>query len=200
MEGDLPAPAGHPAGWRSVLRALWRGVLAAVVGALSAGAALGFLVLIGAIQLSTLGAHEAGLLNSVSALPWWRIIAVSTGGGLLVGLLVRFVVPGRRNYGPGEIIESVREGAARMSLPTGLASAAVSVISIGTGASVGRYGPAVHLGATLGAWLGDLFRLDRADRVALLGAGVAAAIAAAFNAPLAGVLFAHEVVVGSTLR
>jgi len=83
-----------------------------------------------------------------------------------------------------------------MSLRAGLGAAVVSATSLGVGASTGREGPVVHLGATLSAWLARRLRLSAALSRTLLGCGVAAAVAASFNAPIAGVFFALEVVVG----
>jgi CIC family chloride channel protein len=83
-----------------------------------------------------------------------------------------------------------------MSLRDGLMAAFISATSLGVGASMGREGPVVHLGAAVGSFLSQRLHLGRALRRTLLGCGVAAAIAASFNAPIAGVFFALEVVVG----
>lgn len=83
-----------------------------------------------------------------------------------------------------------------MSSRVGLRAALISALSIGTGASVGREGPAIHLGASISGWIGRRLHLHRALTRTLLGCGVAAAVAASFNAPIAGALFASEVVVG----
>lgn len=83
-----------------------------------------------------------------------------------------------------------------MSFRDGMFAALASAISIGSGASVGREGPVVHLGASLGSTLGSWFRLDRNAMRIMLGAGVAAGVAACFNAPIAGVFFAHELIIG----
>ena len=72
----------------------------------------------------------------------------------------------------------------------------ISAISIGSGASVGREGPVVHLGASLAAFVADKLNLSRGRALTVLGCGVAAAVASSFNAPIAGVFFALEVVVG----
>ena len=74
--------------------------------------------------------------------------------------------------------------------------ALASALSIGVGASVGREGPVVHLGASLGSWVAKRLHLGRVLARTLLGCGVAAAVAASFNAPIAGSFFALEVVVG----
>ena len=83
-----------------------------------------------------------------------------------------------------------------MSSRVGFVSAGCSALSIGTGASVGREGPAVHLGASLAGLIARKLHLSRSLSRTLLGCGVAAAVSASFNAPIAGALFATEVVVG----
>ena len=129
--------------------------------------------------------------------PWLAAatIAVPATGGLLVGLLMRYAMPGRRPQGPPDVIEAAQRGHGHVPLRGGLASAAAALLSLGSGASVGQYGPLVHLGATLGSAFG---RFARGARGALssigVGCGVAAAISTAFNAPIAGILFAHEVI------
>ena len=187
--GTEPGPVA------SIVAVVRLAVLAAVVGVVSAYASLGFLLGIGWVQSILVGSASAGLSAAIDQAPWWRVLLAPALGGLVVGLLVRYVMPGRVAQGPADVIEAVQVRDGRMPLRRGLLSAAASVISIGSGASVGRYGPALHLGATLGSWLARYVSVDRNARIALLGSGAAAAIAAAFNAPLAGILFAHEVVI-----
>lgn len=83
-----------------------------------------------------------------------------------------------------------------MSLQNGFSAALVSAASIGVGASVGREGPIVHFGASLGSWIARVAQIPQGQVRRLLGCGVAAGIAASFNAPIAGAVFAIEVVVG----
>jgi len=71
-----------------------------------------------------------------------------------------------------------------------------AIVSIGTGASVGPEDPSVQIGANLGSFLGQTLRLRENETAMLVGAGAAAAIAAAFNAPIAGVFFALEIIIG----
>lgn len=129
--------------------------------------------------------------------PWLMAatIAVPAVGGLLVGLITRYAIPGQRPQGPPDVIEAAQRGHGHVPLRGGLATAAAALVSLGSGASVGQYGPLVHLGATIGSAFG---RFSRAARGTLsnigVGCGVAAAIATAFNAPIAGILFAHEVI------
>ncbi|MDH3335529.1 MAG: chloride channel protein, partial [Rhodospirillaceae bacterium] len=117
-------------------------------------------------------------------------------GGLVVGVLVRIGLPENRPHGVADVIEASALKGGRMSLSDGLRAAIVNAISIGSGASVGREGPAVHLGAALAANIAKRLNLRRSVSRTLLGCGVAAAVAGSFNAPIAGALFANEVVIG----
>ncbi|WP_462330756.1 chloride channel protein [Thiohalocapsa halophila] len=120
-------------------------------------------------------------------------VAVPTLGGLVVGLLHRFIAEGRP-HGPPDVIAAVQTRQGRLPLRPGLLSAVSSLVSLGAGASVGQYGPLVHMGGTLGSLGARLLRAGRSDDNIAIACGVAAAIATAFKAPLAGILFAHEVV------
>ncbi len=120
-------------------------------------------------------------------------IAVPALGGLAVGL-VSLKIPGKRAGGPQDVIEAVHLADSRMAPRSGFLSAVASLLSLGSGASVGHYGPLVHLGATLGSLVGFTGRVSTWTIRVGVGCGVAAAIAAAFNAPIAGIIFAHEVI------
>ncbi len=119
-------------------------------------------------------------------------VAVPAIAGLVVGLLMKYShTPGPRS--PGDVILAVQSKMIRQQLPTshGIVNYFASIISLGAGASMGQYGPIVHMGATLG---NALNKLARTEPNVAIGCGVAAGIATAFNAPIAGVLFAHEVI------
>ncbi len=171
-------------------------LLAAVTGAVVAYAAIGFRLAIGYIQWPWLGTTSERVGTAAAHLPFWVILMVPVTGGVLTGLLLRFIMPGRRPQGVADVIESRALDEGRMDLKAGLTSAVITIVSLGFGASAGREGPVVHLGATLSSTLACLFKLPAAAVRALLGCGVAAAIAASFNAPIAGTLFALEVVLG----
>ena len=116
-------------------------------------------------------------------------------GGLAFGLILK-VLRWERFRGPAHVIVAVHERGGKMDVRDGIVTAACDALALGMGASVGRYGPAVQLGATIGSILGQSIGLTRAGLRVLLGCGVAAAISASFNAPIAGVIFAHEVIIG----
>lgn len=134
--------------------------------------------------------------TGATAVPAWRLILAPVAGGLLIGLFTRYVMPGGVPQGVSHVIEASALRAGRMSLRQGLGAAVISATSIGCGASVGREGPAVHLGASLASYVGRPLHLTRSQSRTLLGCGVASAVAASFNAPIAGVFFALEVVIG----
>ncbi len=197
------AQAGEPpANLLAALRRVTRNVqvilslLAVAIGLTAGLAAIGFRTIIDQVQRFGFGFGGEQMVTLVSALPSWRILLVPTAGGLLIGLFVHFFMPGRRPQGVAEVIEANALRGGRMPLAAGLKAALVSAVSIGAGASVGREGPVVHLGASLGAWASRRLHLGRTASRTLLGCGVAAAVAASFNAPIAGTFFALEVVVG----
>ena len=171
-------------------------VLAALIGFAGAYCAIGFRELYLAIQTIAFGTDADALIGEIGGLPAWQIVAAPTAGGLLVGLFYYFVMPGRHPQGVADAMESVAFRSGRMDWRAGLGAAFGSAASIGTGASVGREGPVIHLGASLASFVGARLALSRSQMVTLLGCGVAAAISASFNAPIAGVFFALEVVIG----
>ncbi|MCW9045600.1 MAG: chloride channel protein [Alphaproteobacteria bacterium] len=171
-------------------------VIALVVGAGVGVLCVGLRLSIQLIQKISYGDGSESFSEHVASLPWWQIVLIPTCGGLLVGLFIYFVMPGRRPQGVADTIEVCEFVGGKISVRAGLGAAFASILSIGTGASVGREGPAVHLGASFGSWLSERFRFTGPLTKAILGCGVAAAVASSFNAPIAGALFAHEVVVG----
>jgi len=171
-------------------------VLAVIIGAIGGGSAIAFREALAGIQFVFYGFSEERVATLAGALPWWHILAATTLGGLAVGLFVAFVMPGRRPLGVADVMEACALRGGRMGLSAGIGAAFVSALSLGVGASAGREGPVVHLGASLSAFVAARLRLGRALTQTLLGCGVAAAVAASFNAPIAGAFFALEVVVG----
>lgn len=169
-------------------------VLAIFVGAVTGWFALLFIDLINVFQTLLLGIQGEWLVEHIKSLPAWRVVLVPTVGGLLVGLFIYYFMPGRIPRGPADVISACEIGGGRISFREGVTAALASALSIGAGASVGREGPAVHLGASIAAQVGRMLSLTRSSSRVLLGCGVAAAVSASFNAPVAGALFAQEVI------
>ena len=171
-------------------------ILALIIGSTVGGAVILFREGINLFQHLFFQSEPGALNLAAASLSWWQILLVPSVGGLLVGLFIYRFMPDSRPHGLADAIESSSLRGGRMSGLTGLKAAFVSALSIGAGASVGREGPAVHLGASLGGWMSQRLHLSRSLSRTLLVCGAAAAVAASFNAPLAGALFANEVVIG----
>ena len=121
-------------------------------------------------------------------------VAVPTLGGLIVGVLLRHCSRHRRPLGPPDVIQAVQFRAPLPDARSGIVSTVAATVSLGFGASVGQYGPMVYLGAMFGSAVSRLrLRISNLPAIAV-ACGVAAAISTAFNAPIAGLVFAHEVV------
>ncbi|MBP1888277.1 chloride channel protein [Sinorhizobium mexicanum] len=170
-------------------------IIALLVGFTVAFAAILFRELIGVIQLPWLGTRSERVFSAASTLSWYWIIAAPITGGLVVGPML-ICMNARRVGTVPDVIEAVIDPDRKLDLRDGLLSSIVTAVSLGSGASAGREGPVVHLGAVLATAIAARSQMPKWSHETLLGAGVASAIAASFNAPIAGVLFAHEVILG----
>ena len=123
----------------------------------------------------------------------WLLLVVPTLGGLFTGLLVYTLAPEAEGHGTDNVIDAYhrRQGLIRPRVP--LIKIVASAATIGTGGSGGREGPIAQIGAGFGSYLATLLKLRPAERRVLMAAGMGAGIAAIFRAPLAGALFASEV-------
>jgi CIC family chloride channel protein len=151
----------------------------------------------------TVGYHPGGPANEPSLpalLPesteqfhWWMLLIVPAVGGLVSGFLVYTFAPEAEGHGTDSAIAAyhLKGGLIRPRVP--LVKIFASAVTLGTGGSGGREGPIAQIGAGFGSWLGGLLRLRPAERRLLMAAGMGAGIAAIFRAPLAGALFAAEV-------
>ena len=170
--------------------------LGLVVGCVSGLAVIGLRVAISSIEVFMFEIEIDAMSRFDLVVEHWRIILAPVVGGLVVGFITWKLMPNARNQGVADVMEASAMRAGHMSSRIGLISAINSAISVGTGASVGREGPAVHLGASLAGLIGRRLHLSRSLARTVLGCGVAAAVSASFNAPIAGALFATEVVLG----
>ena len=121
-------------------------------------------------------------------------VLVPALGGLIVGLIITRLVDEKRPLGPPDTVLMVQTPARPPSLKGGIASSFAAMVSLGSGASVGQYGPMVYLGTLVGAVAARLNLNMPNLRAIAVASGVAAAISTAFNAPIAGLVFAHEVI------
>jgi chloride channel protein, CIC family len=144
----------------------------------------------------TLGYRAVDVLSAFQALPWYARVLIPAVGGSLAGLLGAVAAKLKGGHGVGEVMEAVALGKGRISLRLTLLKAFGSFLAIVSGGSVGREGPLIQFGGGLGSTLGRLFRLRERQIRGLIAAGAAAGFAAAYNTPIAAVLFVVEVVSG----
>jgi CIC family chloride channel protein len=168
-------------------------LLGAVAGTLSATLANGFVAAIGWLNDLLLISPRSRMMEERAWLVALAIVAVPTAGGLVGGTLHRFITE-RRAHSPADLIAAVQTRRGRLPLRDGFLTGLSSLISLGSGASVGQYGPVVHIGGTVGSGLARLLRAGVSSDNIAIACGVAAAISTVFHAPIAGILFAHEVV------
>ncbi len=126
----------------------------------------------------------------------WSIALIPAFGGLVVGLIVHFFAKEESHGGVAGVMESVALAGGRLRYQRAPAKVVVAAISIGSGASLGPEDPSVQIGANVGSMFGQLLHLSDERVRTLVASGAAAGIAAAFNAPIAGVFFALEIVLG----
>ena len=124
------------------------------------------------------------------------VILLPMLGGLIVGPLIHFLAPEAKGHGVPEVLTAIATKGGRIRPVVVLVKALGSAITIGSGGSVGREGPIVQIGAALGSTIGQVFKLSERRIITLVASGAAAGIAATFNAPIAGVMFAIEVILG----
>lgn len=180
--------------WSSRQPHLW--VLSAIVGVLVAFAAIVFREFVGAVQWIWLGDASEKVSIAMQEIDWKWILLTPTVGGLVVGIALEKFLSTHRINNIADVMESCTKGGKDIDVKTGIGSAVLSAFSLGVGASAGREGPLVHLGATLASLAGTFFSLPQWGAKTLLACGVAGAISASFNAPIAGLLLAHELILG----
>lgn len=169
--------------------------IALIIGIAAGFAALLFRTGISWLQSIAYGVDDVRTLHSFAqTLPWYWIWIIPILGGLVVGLILHFFTPDGRARSVAEVIEGSALAEGRVEKKAGIASAFASLITLGTGGSTGREGPVVHLAAVISTWVSDRIHADGITGRDLLGCAVAAAVSASFNAPIAGALFALEVV------
>ncbi|MDR3517589.1 MAG: chloride channel protein [Azospirillaceae bacterium] len=171
--------------------------IAAVLGCV-VGALVTLLQLIVQLAHETLfGLGRGSHLSAGSDLvPQWRLVLLPTVGGFIVGLASLVI----KRFRPREVVDPIEANAlhgGRLSLNDSVNLVLMTVLSAGFGASVGMEAAYTQIGAGLSSKFGKLLRLRRGDLRMMVGCGAAAAIAAAFNAPLAGAFYAFELVIGS---
>lgn len=171
-------------------------ILASLIGLIGGIGAVGFRTLIETIQNLTIGGHT-DILRRVTDLPWQIKLLLPAAGGLVVGPLVYYLGRETKGHGVPEVMEAVALRGGRIRPRVMLLKTFVSAVTIGTGGSVGREGPIVQIGSSIGSAFGQWLGVSQDKLKVLVACGAAAGIAATFNAPIAGVMFAVEIILGN---
>ncbi len=192
---------------RDTLRSAWRLMrkhgpsqvqfwfIALAIGIASGYAALGFRKGISALQGWLYGAEDLHMLHSFAeTLHWYWILLIPIAGGLAVGLILNRFTDDGVVRSVADVIEGAALNEGRVEQKEGIASAFASMITLASGGSSGREGPVVHLASVISSWVSNRIHASGITGRDLLGCAVAAAVSVSFNAPIAGALFALEVV------
>ncbi len=163
--------------------------MAVLVGLVTGLCALAFIWLIDNLKILFTGL--SAVLAGVSPL---AVVVVPAIGGLVAGPLIYFFAREAKGHGVPEVMYALVMRGGRIRPPVVVVKALASAMCISTGGSAGREGPIVQIGSALGSTLGQVFHLSDARIRNLVACGAAAGIAATFNAPIAGVAFALEVI------
>ena len=171
-------------------------LLALLVGTIGGCGAWVFRLLIGLLHnIMFLGrfdlVYDANVHTPTN--PWGiGVVFVPVIGAMAVAWLVRTFAPEAKGHGVPEVMDAIHYNGGVIRPIVALIKSLASAISIGTGGSVGREGPIVQIGAAFGSTLGQIVRLPARQKITLIAAGSGAGIAATFNAPLGGIVFAIE--------
>lgn len=170
-------------------------ILAILIGTISGFAAIGFRQGIEVLQGTLYGSSDVGSFTElVSNLSWYWKLVIPTVGGLIVGLILHFYTVDGRAKSVADVIQDSALNNGKIDKRGGIASAMASLITLSSGGSSGREGPVVHVAAVISDWICEHVRVDSVTSRDLLGCAVAGAVSASFNAPIAGALFALEVI------
>ena len=168
---------------------------AALIGLLGGLGTIAFETAIHLFQDGFWGAMEPGI-EFLRDVPAWKIALVPAFGGLIVGLVTTFLVAEAKGHGVPEVMKAVALHGGIIRGRVAVAKILASAVTIGSGGSAGREGPIIQIGAAIGSRIGQAMGMSKRRLRTMVGCGAAAGIAATFNAPIAGALFAVEVILG----
>jgi len=213
MQADQPSPGSIRAPWRAMLRRQHQRLLhlreqlrpredgihlllAGIVGVLGGLVNIGFYYASQIAQQLAFGTQGEWTALAAAASPWLRLL-LPLAGAFLAGCTLYWAAGVARLPDSGNFLEVVVVGDGRLHVRSALAKAFSSLLTISTGGSIGREGPIIHLSATLASRLGQTGRAQPYRLRLLVACGAAAGMAAAYNAPVTGAVFAAQIVLGS---
>ncbi len=169
-------------------------LVALTLGSIASLAAIAFIEGVDWLNDVLLISPRSRIQNQYPLLITVATVLVPALGGLVVGILLQHFSSEKRPLGPPDAIKAVQLRKPLPNMRAGITSTLASLVAIGSGASVGQYGPMVYMGAIAGNFVGRLQSNIPNIQTIAIACGVAAAISTAFNAPIAGLVFAHEVI------
>lgn len=170
-------------------------LMAGIIGIIGGYGAVGFRWAIAIVQTTTFHV-KSPTFDILLQLPWYWRLAIPVIGGLIVGPIVTFFSSEAKGHGVPEVMAAVATKGGIIRGRVAAAKVVASAVTIGTGGSAGSEGPIVQIGSSVASTLGQLFRVSPRRMKTFVGCGAAAGIAATFNAPVAGMLFSLEIVMG----
>ena len=199
----VPHPRWHFRVLASTAATLRLWLWAAAAGAAAAASTLAFRWL--TLQIEWLGTGQSSdLVEAARAIPAWQRPIVCMIGGVLAGAVLQYGARWAARSKQGDhyldYIDAARQGRVDLNDRANLVRTVSAALSIGTGASIGREGPMVQLAAWASAWLARIVPIRPEQRSAIMVCGIAAGIASAYHAPVAGVVFVLELALGFFAR
>ena len=187
-DGPLPRSLSAPSLW----------VLSIAVGVIAGLGAVAFRALISLVHnllfLGKLSATYDANVHTPSS-PWGPfVVLVPVVGAFVVAFLVKSFAPEAKGHGVPEVMDAVYHRMGIIRPVVAVVKALASAVSIGSGASIGREGPIIQIGSSFGSTVAQALKLTAWQRVTMIAAGAGGGIAATFNTPVGGVLFAMEIV------
>ena len=173
----------HPDGWLNIIGAF--------IGVLTALGAIAFALTLEHLEHYT--EHLQGVLQGEDGTRLWLMPLIPMAGALVTGLLVYFFAREAAGHGVPQVLDAIVRRGGVLKKRIGFVKILSSISTVGTGGSAGAEGPIVQAGAVIGSSMAQKLRVDRKHINTLVGCGAAAGISSIFNAPIAGVFFALEI-------
>ncbi|MGD2110262.1 MAG: chloride channel protein, partial [Phycisphaerae bacterium] len=145
------------------------------------------------IEVAREAAYGSGAHAGLFAGRWWMLVVLPVVGALLVGQITYFFAKEAKGHGVPEVMDALHRAGGAIRPRVASAKAVASALTIGSGGSAGTEGPIIQIGAAIGSSVGHYLHIKRRHKGIVVACGVSAGIAAIFNAPIAGVLFALEI-------
>jgi len=168
--------------------------VAVVIGVAAGYGNIAFRYLIGFFQHLFYGTKEEFLLETLNHSPLYKIILIPAIGGLIVGL-TGVIFKSAKGHGVPDVIKAIALNQ-RINPLVAVIKSFTSAVTLGSGGSAGREGPIIQIGAALGSGVGKIFKFSTIRMKVAVASGAAGGLAATFNAPIGGAMFAAEILLG----